>query len=359
MTAARGESLWAMLVARGLATGAVPQRDKARAPWFVRVMLGIAGWIGALFLLGFAGVMFASILDRPLGAAVLGALACVGAAVMFRSRPKSDFAEQFGLAVSIAGQGMIVIALGKWFGMKLWPAALLMAGVQTCLFLLAPSFVHRVWVAWTGVFAIALALDDVGLRLLVLPLAMGVFTWVWVREFDFGSRAEMARAGGYGLALFACLQLVFMHGEQLWGLFLFGDVAQFGRAVAWIGAGLSAAVLPLAVVVLLGREGVGLDSRAGQLALASAVIVGVASFKAPGVGSAVAILVIGFANGNRVLSGLGILALLGYLSQFYYALHATLLEKSILLVCSGLALLLARFVLHRWWLSQPTEVTHA
>jgi len=31
------------------------------------------------------------------------------------------------------------------------------------------------------------------------------------------------------------------------------------------------------------------------------------------------------------------------------ALHATLLEKSVLLVCAGAALLMARIALHRWW----------
>ena len=50
-----------------------------------------------------------------------------------------------------------------------------------------------------------------------------------------------------------------------------------------------------------------------------------------------------------MLAGLGIFALLGYLSHYYYSLHATLLEKSVLLVCAGVALLTARLALHRWW----------
>jgi uncharacterized membrane protein len=114
-----------------------------------------------------------------------------------------------------------------------------------------------------------------------------------------------------------------------------------------------------AVVLLLRREGVGLDSRTGRIALASAAILGLVTIKAPGVGPAVAILVVGYANGNRVLAGLGILALLGYLSQYYYALHATLLEKSIILLCTGTALLLTRLALHRWWPLESKEISHA
>ena len=74
-----------------------------------------------------------------------------------------------------------------------------------------------------------------------------------------------------------------------------------------------------------------------------------ASLKAPGVGAATAILVLGYANGNRVLAGLGIATLIAYLSHYYYNLEATLLEKSILMMATGAALIAARFALHRGW----------
>jgi uncharacterized membrane protein len=59
--------------------------------------------------------------------------------------------------------------------------------------------------------------------------------------------------------------------------------------------------------------------------------------------------VLGYANGNRVLAGLGILVLLGYLSYYYYSLETTLLIKSILLMAVGSLLLGVRLALHRWW----------
>jgi uncharacterized membrane protein len=62
--------------------------------------------------------------------------------------------------------------------------------------------------------------------------------------------------------------------------------------------------------------------------------------------------VLGYANANRVLAGFGILALIGYLSYYYYSLQATLLEKSALLAAAGIALLLARCALLRAWPAQ-------
>jgi uncharacterized membrane protein len=69
--------------------------------------------------------------------------------------------------------------------------------------------------------------------------------------------------------------------------------------------------------------------------------------------------VIGFANGNRILAGLGILALLGYLSHYYYSLQLTLLEKSGVLASTGIALLAAWLLVHRYWPESKEGASHA
>jgi uncharacterized membrane protein len=56
------------------------------------------------------------------------------------------------------------------------------------------------------------------------------------------------------------------------------------------------------------------------------------------------IVVLGYANGNRVLAGLGIAGLLLYVSAYYYLLELTLLHKSAVLAATGLVLLTARWV---------------
>jgi len=57
-----------------------------------------------------------------------------------------------------------------------------------------------------------------------------------------------------------------------------------------------------------------LESRS-ILSLAVAAAIGAASFKAPGVAGGLMIAIVGFANGNRLLAGLGIAALLYYVSS--------------------------------------------
>jgi hypothetical protein len=350
MTAPGRDTLWAALVASGLATGEVPACSPERSPWYVRAMLGVAAWIGALFLFGFVGAMFAFVLESAFASIAAGVLVCTGAAMLLRWHPEATFAAQFGFAVSLAGQGLICNGLAQWFGTRLWPTALLMAGVQATLFFLVPNFGHRVWTIATAVLAAALALGDLRLHTLTPALVTAASAWLWIREFDHGAKAALVRAAGYGLAL-ASLPVIAMHGEWLTREVLRqGGGGPLGGALGvWLGAALSAAALVWAAALLLQREGVSATSGPGATALTGAAILGVASFTAPGVGPAVAILVLGYANANRVLTGLGVIGLLGYLAHYYYVLHATLLEKSTLLACTGLALLAAHVALHRWW----------
>lgn len=342
-------ALWQRLGTASLVTGELPAADARRTPWYVRLMLGIAGWIGALFLLGFVGVGFAMVMKSALASLLIGAAICAGAAAILRAAPENDFVGQLGLAVSLAGQAMLVYGLSRLVERYSGALALLVALQQGALFVLVPHFVHRVWTSWTGAFAAVYALSQVGLFALGPAAVSAAFVFVWLREFDVERGGAMLRAGGYGLAL-ATLQTCALHGS-LWLLLLDAHPGEGpgGNAAAWVGAGASAAVLLGAAWTLVQREGLALGSPQGRIALAGAAMLAAVSLKAPGVGPAVAVLVIGFANGNRVLAGLGLATLAGYLSHYYYSLELTLLEKSILLAATGAALLALRVALKAWW----------
>lgn len=359
MSAMDRQGLWARLREAALVEGDAPAVSEARSPWFVRVMLGIAGWIGALFLLGFVGMGFAFLVKNAATSFAAGAVVCAGATLLFRSVPRNDFIGQFGLAASLAGQALMGYGLLRMLGHSSTSAGIAIALQQALLFALVPNFIHRVWTSWTAAYAVVYVLGKLGLAAFA-PAALTLgFLWPWLAEFDHPRRGELLRAAGYGLAL-AAVQTAAMHGS-LWLVWLQGEgmPGRFGGELWWwLGRTASGLVLLWAVLRLLRREGVGLGEAHGRLALAGAGVLVLLSLKAPWVGPAVALLVTGFANGNRVLTGLGILALLGYLSHYYYALHATLLEKSALLAGAGLALLAARTALRFWW-PQGKEVEHA
>jgi len=353
------QALWERLRATSLVEGEAPVELPAYSPWYVRLMLGVAGWIGAFFLLGFVGVGFVWIMKSATASWVTGALLCAAATAIFRVRPDSDFFGQFGLAVSFAGQAMMFMGLIEWFDPSSAGVPLAAALQQMLLFVLVPNFIHRTWSAWSGAYAASFALGDFGLQAFTAAALTAGFLAIWLREFEHARHATLLRAGGYGVTL-AAVQAIVMHGA-LWSAAIPGRgavAAPGGEVGVWLGALASGAVLVWAVLQLLRREGIALREGRARVALGGALLLALVSLRLPGVGPAVAILVMGFANANRVLSGLGIVALLGYLSHYYYSLQATLLVKSALLASAGAALLLARMALRRWW-PEEAEARHA
>ena len=346
MTAA---ALWARLGADGLVEGEMPEPGRPASPWYVRAMLGIAGWIGALFLLAFIGAAFSLLVDSPGAALIVGAACCCCAFALFRTFDGNDFAEQFGLAVSLAGQMLMIVGLSGLLGVREGVRFYLVAAlVQAALALLVPNFLHRLLATCGAAIAVALAINEAALHGLSAPILCAGLALVWLDPRLWAGGGRLWRPVGYGLVLALLLVETFR---------LFGVGALFGEASApsgWvaingplIGRAVSAAVLLWVAVALVRREGVAPASPIGLAAGAAALVLGLASLAAPGLASALLILLLGFAIGNRILVALGIFSLLGFVSHFYYSLHATLLEKSGILAATGLCLLAIWFALGR------------
>ncbi|QAU33561.1 DUF4401 domain-containing protein [Janthinobacterium sp. 17J80-10] len=348
MTFLSAEILWRRLQERALVEGDMPLPAHADSPWYVRAMLGIAGWIGALFLLGFVGAGFYFVMDNAAAAVTLAALCCGAAYAIFRMAPDKDVATQFALAVSMAGQGLFMIGMNEAFGTAAASAWLACAAFELALALLLPNFVHRVVASAAAAIALALALNRLELGMLVPALLGAGMAMAWLEPRRWAGRGTLWRPLGYGWVL-AVLVVelierfgwfrVFRHSyDAVWWAVPQWLLAWSG----WIAAVLVGIVLVGAVAHLLRDTGVSLVSGSGLAALGAAVLVALVSVPAPGLATAMLILLLGFACGNRVLMGLGICALLGFLSHFYYALNVTLLVKSGILAASGVMLLGAR-----------------
>jgi hypothetical protein len=342
------QDLWNRLSAEGLVEGDRPEPKPAQSPWYVRAMLGIAGWIGALFLLGFVGTAFLFVMQDASTAAVAGALCCAGALGLYRLLPGKDFADQFALALSLAGQILLIVGLADALspsGPLFYFAA---AAIQAGLALAIQNFLHRVLTAAGAAVALALAAVQLSLHGLAAPLLCAGLVWVWLDPQRWAASGRLWRPIGYGVVL----ALLLIEAFRLLGVAQWFDGAR--ETPGWmqahgplIGRGLTSALLVLAAVILAQREDKALTSRVTLAAVGGALLLGLFSLGAPGLASAILILLLGFAAGNRLLMALGVLALLGFASHFYYSLHATLLAKSGLLAATGLCLLAAYWIIRR------------
>lgn len=281
---------------------------------------------------------------------VVGLVTIVGANALFLATTTNDFAAQFGIALSFTGQALMITGLFSgfdhpldlpffWFGIAILEAVIAVA---------TANFVLRVCAAYAGATAITVALALTHSSPLSVGLLAASVALVWLNAFAGPQSSAMLRAIGYGLTLALIQEEGMTHWDVSWvNLIRPSDVVSFW-VHPWKGEALVTIVLLLVVWQLLDRVGERLPGRTAVITLGVTAVVGAISFKAPGIATGLMILVLGYANGNQRLMGLGMIALLFYVSTYYYVLESTLLVKSQILASTGAVLLVARWAVLQW-----------
>jgi uncharacterized membrane protein len=338
--------LWERLRTAGMVTGDVP--PGASSHWYVRVMLGIAGWIGAFFILGFIGAGFAMVMQSAGAAAMAAVICCGGAYAVFRLAAKNDFASQFGLAMGLAGQLLFGVAIFKEFSVSASLGYFLFFCVAAALTLLMPNFIHRVFTTLAAVAALSIGFAQAGVNGVSLPLTAAGCALVWRWETRLAVRADLWQPVGYGLAL-GVLQTATtsLLGGEIFSLFHGHGEGWLQRHGTEVGSALVAMVFLAVTVQILRELEISTSGREGVTILCCAAAAMVVSFPTYGVAAATLILILGFAGGNRILFGLGLLALASFMSHYYYQMRETLLFKSMILGTIGALLLVTRWGLRK------------
>lgn len=338
----RNEPLWARLVDAGLVEGSAPE-TKLDSPWYVKVLLAFSGWLAALFLLGFIGMAMEFVFDDSASAGIVGGV-MIGAAFAVLRLRKNEFLEHLALAVSLAGQALIVFAIlevSDGIQSQTW---FLLALLEGTLAIVMPNFVHRVFSSFVAAAAVCLLLISYGWLNLIGGAILLPAAWCWFNEFRHPRLMERMRALGYGLVLALILQkATAFFGYGLLGWYVgMPPEPQIG---ARVGELLIGAVMLYVVWSLLQRYGVRLSERVSIAALAGTLLLCAVSMKVQGLSTGMVVILLGFAGSNRVLQGLGIVSLLYFISNYYYLLETTLLAKSLNLLAVGLVLVLLRWLM--------------
>jgi hypothetical protein len=300
--------------------------------------------ISAGFLLGFVGIGFGFVVESKIASLAVGLMVVAAAYAVFRAAPRNDFTSMFALAVSFAGQALVIFGVFGLFERHITgglPFAAV-AAIEAMLAVVMPNFIHRVASAYASGLAFAYACEASGVHFVPAGVVAAALAVVWLNEVRLAKLHAVVTPIGYGLTL----SFVQIEGPALFGHSM---AMMFGSRVVpaawpWVGEALAAGALLVSVWVLLGRAGWTLPESRTLLAAIAALAIGAASFKAPGIAGGLMIALLGFSNGNRVLVGLGIAALLFYVSSYYYLLDATLLVKSGVLTATGAVLLATRWL---------------
>lgn len=356
------QALWRKLADEGSVEGHAPADTDA--PWSVRLLTGMTGWLGAVFFqLFLLGTVFVA--ARENSGAILGCgLALIAlAALLYRRRAGHTGFEQFALASSLTGQGLAFYAAADLLGRsRAVEAAAFWCGVAGCEMLLYAAIgnrLHRLLSALAAMVSVAMALT--------IAIAMGPATpsqamgWALVclapvaalKAALFvaveGRLAALGRHRWLGPAADALLSCSLLGALIVTGighpLGLFAEPAARG-VPHWLAGALFTVLLAGFGIVEAARLGLPFRLRAGVaavLALCAGLMAGAPAVVAGALAAGLALR-----RASLAWLGLGLGAIgLGFI-WYYSALHWTLAIKSATLVAAGIVVLAARA-----WLARP------
>jgi Domain of unknown function (DUF4401) len=322
------QQLIAALQTRGLLapepSDAVPLANGSSAigrPWFISLLLGASGWLAGAFVLVFVGLLFK---PNSSGEALSIGLVLIAAAWgLFKADRDGAFVAQLALALSVAGQILVLWGCRKVFGSNRF-ASLAWAALplQLTLMIVMPNHMHRIMSALFACAAWAMALRFT---------LFGESTW---------SR-QVAEMPSPLLAITVWL-LAWLPVGTLIAWLVRGEAAWMARhwqpIVRPVLTGLITG-LAFATVITHPFETFwdGSARQSGALALWP-LLAALASLGA---------LAAAFALRSRALMGACLIAALLHVSHFYYALGTGLLVKSVIMLAMGAAMLVAAHIARR------------
>ncbi len=312
--------------------------QKVETPWYVRGLIGISAWFAAIPLLAF--LFFIDLISSEADAIFAGILFCAGAIALKRIFGQSIFIGQMTLAFNLAGQVLFLLGIANEVA-SVTTIVLVTIVLESVLIWLYPDQLHRFLSAIIIVVAICVQIYEmetlVAIHFLILTLA-AVVVCIWENESYLSTTvaSDVYPPVGFGLLI------------TMFALLCLSAVGELEIFWWWISAGGLLLILLYLEYRILSYHGLDLQPGTILWVLGGTVVALIPSIRTPGILAAIIVLLLGFRRGNRSLMGLAGAFLVLFLAAYYYSLEMTLLVKSFVLMGTGLAILIVRYLLLRY-----------
>ncbi|WP_230655628.1 DUF4401 domain-containing protein [Psychrobacter sp. I-STPA10] len=323
-------------------------------PWYISSLMALSGLISGIFLISIFSILFGGIFNSV---AMLSSFALIMSGIGFglfwlantrlQAHSAHIFIQSLGFAIAMAGQIYSCLAVAESSFTKPQMALILLL-IQSLLTLIMPNFLYRLISSLVGLGCVLFLLDyyqATQLSLALLALFCGVLSlqsdefigYLSIKYQDYAQRIiqPLTYACSLILLTFSAFFIVQDHSHY----------ADYPLTHNLLRQGLLIIASLYATWLILRRYGIALRSQTTLLISAAVIIVGLLSLYVSGLLATSLVMVIAFANRQRVLLGLAIFALTSYIFWYYYQMDTTLLIKSASMFSVGIALLFLRWLL--------------
>lgn len=328
-------------------------RPEEHTPWFISVFFGFTGILASMFFVGFLTLLLfeADIFEHTSLQLIMGAILSATGWFLFKNEHKRRSTFWNSLAFTMSAAGQLYVAFSIFASELKTPLdTWLWLLFQVLMTMVMPNMVYRLLST-----------------IIALACAIYLFNYYQIPEISLGFLAlimTMANVQRYGAiqrlpatwhlsALNLSQALTSASAVLLVIVSLYIVKFEYSRDfVSYVfiydyilAQSLLTFVSLYAAFLILKRYQVKLLSAVGLIVMFATAAMGIMSIYVSGLLSTSLIIVIAFANSQRILLGFGIFALVSYVFWYYYQLDTSLLVKSVSMLISGIGLLLIRWLL--------------
>ena len=355
----RSEKIWQELAEKNLVEGEAPQLE-IESTWFMKSLASMSGWLGALFfILAFGasifGILGINSYNSPLILTIIGIGLILFVYKLFQEK-QSDFLEHFLLALSMTGQVLIIFSMANILNSYAQTLFLFVAIFQAFLMWVMPNYTHRVLSSFFMAMALSSFFYEVHLFSFYLSILTFVVAWLFLNEFYFNDLKKMQSIAYGQLSALVWLKTLTISSYTMLNAFGSFDGNSPMQFFASFTEFLTTLTLGYVVWKILEQKRKLDDKKVLLFSLMSVLLLGLISLSVTGLVTGITLLVIGFSTSHRLLIGLGVITSLFFISNYYYYMGETLLDKAVVLALVGLSLLSFRWAVKQFLFKEGSNV---
>ena len=290
----------------------------------------IVAWLSAVFLVALISFSLSKMIrdtDIISYIAITAGIIMIIISYLNLKHKDSTYIEHFYIAISFAGQILIVISLSLL--LKIHKIDILVFLVEAPLIFIFNNKIHKLLNATFALIALYFMLNSYNHFGLVITLALLVIIALHFRDSNFF------------IVTYSALIAIFWILLATKNIYLFPKL-QYSTLTNIL------LTLPLIYLLYTIIKHYNIDTLQKQIPIyLLALFTLILSFYIKDFQIPITLLILGFFIGDLVIFSSSILLAIFVISNFYYNLNTTLLMKSLLLIASGILLLLIRFIIQK------------
>ncbi|MEM6319501.1 MAG: DUF4401 domain-containing protein [Bacteroidota bacterium] len=305
----------------------------------VKILSIFGGLVGSFFFVLF--MLLLGVPNSSLALLILGVLFLVSGIIMSRV-DKSIFLDTINICTWLTGIGMIGFGLADRIGDDFVSLTMILLGTLT--FFLAEKFLLQFLSALLICASMVVFLMENDwsdwIHLLIIGTAIKL-TYLHLNE------AKLISKNLFFNAIYAPLRLALIF-SLIGLLFLVGKGGRMNGLAfnyLWLSSTVIIGTTLFSIYTIM--QEMAIEKRNQVVVMTLATVMFLPSVFSPFIAGAILILILNYHIGYRTGIAIGVIALVYSVSQYYYDLNLTLLQKSGVLILSGLLFLLAYFVFQK------------